>query len=143
MATHLTVVALLQVETYYSSLFYTSTRTQASCPNSANCLTGDTPQPVLKSMQLLKAKLTSGAVTIAQLVESSMQPSFAECIECSNQGCVNSVTTTDFRLSLPDVMPVMAGRERVSTLTAWTHAQAAACLGLISILTLPCSQAVW
>ena len=141
-ATHLTVVALLQVDSYYSSLMYTSTRTKASCPNSANCLTGDTLQPVLKSMQLLKAKLTGDAVTIAQLVESSMQPSFAECIECSKQGCINSVTTTDFRLSLPDVMPVMAGRERVSTLTAWTHAQAVACLGPFSILTLPCSQAV-
>lgn len=92
-------------------------------------------------MQLLKAKLTGDAVSIAQLVEGQMQPSFADCVECSKKGLTDSVTTTDFRLSLPDVMPVMAGRERVSTLTASTHAQAAACLGLSFSVSLPCIQA--
>ena len=130
MATHLTIVAVLQMDTYYGSLLHTSTRTKATCTNSAKCCTGDTLQPVLKSMQLLKAKLMGDAFSIAQLVEGQMQPSSADCVECSKRGLLNSVTTTDFRLSLPDVMPVMAGRERVSTLTAWTNAQAAVCLGL-------------
>ena len=130
-ATHLTVVALLQVDTYYSSLLYTSTRTKATCTNSAQCFTGATVQPVLKSMQLLKAKLMGDSVSIAQLVEGQMQPSFADCVECCKKGLVDSVTTTDFRLSLPAVMPVMAGRERVSTCSGcrlfWPQFQRQAC----------------
>ena len=101
--------------------------TSATCPNSAVCCAGDSPQPVYTSLQILKAELKGNVMTIAHLVESQMQPSMAECIECVNKRCASTVTTTDFRLSLPGVFPVMAGRERVGSLTPWTFAQYAAC----------------
>lgn len=89
-----------------------------------------------KSLQLLKAELKGNVMTIAQLVESQLKPSTAECIECFNKGYASEVVTTDFRLALPDVFPVMAGRERVGSLTPWTDAQYAAfskpCFGILS-----------
>ena len=124
-------MALLQVGIYYNSLFHTLTRTCATCPHGEVCSTGDTPQPVYKSLQVLKAELQGNVMTIAHLVESQMQPSMAECMECFNRGYGSTVTTTDFRLTLPDVFPVMAGRERVGSLTPQTYAQYAACSGLL------------
>ena len=104
----------MQVLTFYSGLFGTAVQTAVKCSTEGCCVGGQ--QDVGVSIFNPKYRLIGDVMSIPAMVEVQMKPDLADCNMCTPLGLKDTISNTDHRLALPDVYPLMVGRESVSPL---------------------------